>query len=148
MRSLRTLLLLGGAAAAAVVLFLVLRPDDDASPTAATTRTTPQAPAPAGTPSPDAPPRPRTSATRVRIVVRDGRPVGGVRRVVVPEGGRVVLVVHADVRDEVHVHGYDRLRDVRPGRPAHVVLRATVPGRFEVELEERHRQIAVLEVRP
>ena len=31
--------------------------------------------------------------------------------------GRVVLVVRADVADHVHLHGYDVMRDVAPGKP-------------------------------
>jgi hypothetical protein len=56
--------------------------------------------------------------------------------------------VRADVSDHVHLHGYDIMRDVSPGRPARLRFRATIPGRFEVELEDRRLQIAQLEVRP
>jgi hypothetical protein len=52
------------------------------------------------------------------------------------------------VSDHVHLHGYDIVRDVAPGRPAVIRFRATTAGRFEVELEDRGLQIAELEVRP
>ena len=134
---------LGLAGAAIVVgLFLVLRPDDEDEdgaspppPPTTTTRTTTTRPKPPG-------------PTTVRIVVRDGRVLGGLRRARLEQGERAVLVVQADVSDHVHLHGYDIMRDVSPGSPARLRFRANIPGRFEVELEDRKLQIAQLEVRP
>jgi hypothetical protein len=60
----------------------------------------------------------------------------------------VRLLVRSDVADHVHLHGYDIFRDVAPGAPARLAFRATVPGRFEVELEDRGIQIAELQVTP
>ena len=60
----------------------------------------------------------------------------------------MTLRVRSNVADHVHVHGYDLMRDVAPGKPAELTFRATIPGRFEVELEERGLQIAELTVRP
>ena len=137
-------------AAILVALFLVLRPDDDdddgtATPppptetttgtTTTTTRTTATRPKPVG-------------PTPIRIVVRGGRVIGGLGRARLDRGERAVLIVRADVSDHVHLHGYDVMRDVAPGAPARLRFRATIPGRFEVELEERGLQIAQIEVRP
>jgi hypothetical protein len=136
-------------AAILVALFVVLRPDDgdddQASPppppaTTTTARTTTRA-----TTTTTARP---AGPTTIRIVVRGGRVVGGLRRARLERGDRAVLVVRADVTDHVHLHGYDIMRDVAPGRPARLRFRATIPGRFEVELEDRRLQIAQLEVRP
>jgi hypothetical protein len=135
------LVILVAGAAVAVALFFVLRggDDDEAAappPPPVTTDTTPRPPPP--------PPRPR--AVVVRIAVRGGR--APLRRVTVRRGQQVVFVVTSDVVDHIHLHGYNVLRDVAPGRPARLAFRATIPGRFEVELEERHVQIADLTVRP
>ncbi|MDQ4082378.1 MAG: hypothetical protein M3123_05760, partial [Actinomycetota bacterium] len=84
---------------------------------------------------------------RVRIDI----PPGGaerVRRIEVSRGRRIVLVVASAVEDELHVHGYDLLRDVGPGTPRRISFRATIPGRFEIELEEEHERVAELVVRP
>ncbi|GIU94683.1 MAG: hypothetical protein KatS3mg012_1140 [Gaiellaceae bacterium] len=70
----------------------------------------------------------------VRIAVRSGRPVGGIARPKVRQGDRVVLVVSADTAGDVHLHGYDLERRVAPGAPARIGFRATIPGRFEIEL--------------
>lgn len=108
-----------------------------ATETAATETTTTETTEPA-------PPAPTT----VRITVRDGRPVGGIARPSVGQGERVVLVVRSNVADHVHVHGYDLFADVAPGASARLAFRATIPGRFEIELEDSHVQIAELTVQP
>ena len=59
-----------------------------------------------------------------------------------------MLVVTSDVADEVHLHGYDISRDVAAGGTARIAFRATIPGRFEVELEDRGVQIADMTVEP
>jgi hypothetical protein len=149
MQRLRLFLILGGTLVLVVVLFLVFRPDDesknagDTTPTQTTlTPTTPDA-----TTSTEALEEP-SGPTQVEITVRDAKPVGGIVHATVKEGDRVEIVVDADVSDEIHLHGYDLSEDVAPGQPAHLKFRATIPGRFEVELEERGRQIAEIEVEP
>jgi hypothetical protein len=143
------LLIAAGAVVAAVVLFLVLRPDSDDGGSAATTATTTETTSPTTTlpPPPPPPPSPPPPA-RVEIVVRDGQPVGGVRRVTVAEGRRVVLIVTSNVADHVHLHGYDIMRDVAPGQPARIAFRATIVGTVEAELEDRRVRIATITTQP
>lgn len=88
------------------------------------------------------------AASVVRIRVTNGLPAGGIVRQSVNEGDRVVIVVDSDVSDEIHVHGYDLKKDVTAGGTARIPFRATIPGRFEVELESRGTQIAELTVNP
>jgi type IV secretory pathway VirB10-like protein len=159
------LLLVLGAAAAVVVLFVLLRPgdeDDEAAPAASTTtvaetETDTEGETETDTetdtvtetetqPTTTAPPPP--DVVNVRLTIQDGRPVGGVARPSVRQGRRVRLVVRSDVADHVHLHGYDIMRDVAPGSPAQIVFTAELPGRFEIELEDRGVQLAELEVRP
>jgi hypothetical protein len=59
-----------------------------------------------------------------------------------------VIVVDSDVSDEVHVHGYDVKKDVTAGGSVRIPLDATIPGRFEIELENRGTEIAELTVNP
>jgi hypothetical protein len=141
------LLIVAAAAVVAGGLFLALRPDDDDDDTTATgTTTTPTVTEPS-VPPPPRPPAPPPPA-QVRIVVRDGQPVGGIRRVRVGEGGRVVLIVTSDVADHVHLHGYNVMRDVAPGMPARLAFRATIVGTVEVELEDRGLQLATITTQP
>ena len=148
----RLLLILAGAAAV-IVLFVVLRPggddDGDSAPRAATTTSSSTATtAPATTTEPaTTAPKPQ-AATVLRITVRAGRPVGGIQRASTRKGKAVRVIVRSDVADEVHLHGYDVMRDVGPGRPAQIAIRATLTGKFEIELEDRGLEIGELEVRP
>ncbi len=85
------------------------------------------------------------AGTLIEISVADGAVTGG-GRVGVALGDRVVLRVTADVADEVHVHGYDLVLDVRPGETAELEFEAGVPGVFEVELESAGTELLLLEV--
>ena len=82
------------------------------------------------------------------IVVANGAPKDGIVRKTVKRGDRVLVVVTSDVSDEVHVHGYDLKRNVTPAKPARIAFVAKLPGRFELELEERGLQIGELTVEP
>jgi hypothetical protein len=84
----------------------------------------------------------------LRVRVRGGQPVGGIQRLRVRQGEQVRVRVASDVADHVHVHGYDLFTGVGAGREARIEFRATIVGRFEIELEDRGTPIAELEVRP
>ena len=148
MRGMRLLIVLAAVAALAVA-FVLVRPgdDDEAAPpptrepiptttetVTPTTETTPTQPAP--------------EQARIVVTVRGGRPVGGIARATASEGDPVLLIVRSDVSDHVHVHGYDLMGDVGPGRPARMQFLASLTGRFEIELEDRGQQIAQLTVVP
>jgi hypothetical protein len=134
--------------AAVLVAALVLAGcggDDEASDTTAETTTTETTTAATTTETTTTVPVP-AGPTTVRVTVVGGVPRGGIVRAEVDKGDRVVLLVRSDVSDHVHVHGYDLMRDVGPGSPARIAFRATLSGRFEIELEERGVQIAELTV--
>ena len=86
--------------------------------------------------------------TTITIVVENAAPAGGIKRATVAKGDNVVLVVHSDVADEIHLHGYNLSTDVAAGGVGRIRFVATVPGRFEAELEQRGVQIADLTVTP
>lgn len=82
------------------------------------------------------------------IRVANGKPQGGVKRLTFRKGDRIRFKVESDVADEVHVHGYDLKKDVTAGGSVQFAFTATIEGRFEIELEHAHTQIAMLEVTP
>lgn len=139
------------AVAVAIVLLVVLRPgdeDDEAQPTTpATTVVTTTVTETNGETTTTTATTTAEEPVRAEIVVEGGE-VSGPERVRLEEGQRLVLVVRADVVDHVHVHGYDLMRDVGPGQPARFSFRATDPGRFEVELEDRQQPLTELVVSP
>lgn len=129
---------------------------DDAPPAASddtvTETTTPEPTTPTtteATPTTPTPkPKPKPTTRQIVIVVDQGRPRGGIKRPTLEKGEKVVLVVRADVGDEVHIHGYETTKALTPGKPARIPLTATLAGRFEVELHNPDALLAVLEVRP
>jgi hypothetical protein len=163
----RTVALIAASLGLVVSLFVALRDDDEGAATTSTATTpattqgttetspgttevppTTTAPPPATTEAPPATTEAPDRTITVAISVVGGRPEGGIRRASVRRGREVAIRVTADVSDHVHLHGYDLVVDVAPGSPAVITFTADVPGRFEVELEERGIQIADLEVRP
>jgi heme/copper-type cytochrome/quinol oxidase subunit 2 len=93
-----------------------------------------------------------SSGTRnvsARITIRGGRPVGGIHTISAMKGSRIRLVVTtSDTKNHVHVHGYDILKPLAPGKPATFSFKATIEGVFEAELEDTKTQIAKLSVKP
>jgi hypothetical protein len=139
----RTAALIAAALGLLVSLYFALRSDDSAAPTVTATATaTATATEPPATIEPPATTAP---AGPVRITIDAA---GKIYRGSVAQGRQVVVTVRASVTDEVHLHGYDLMADVAPGRPGRIRFTASIPGQFELELEQRGKLIGVLEVRP
>jgi hypothetical protein len=145
-----------GAVAAAVVLFVVLRDGNgESSPTSQTEPTTSESTTetesgPTTTESTTSPPtttQPAPERRRIRLTIPASGPEG-IERIDVELGERVVLVIRSGIADHAHLHGYDLMVDVGPGMVARIRFRADVPGRFELELEDRAQQFAELTVAP
>lgn len=144
--------LLVGTVVVLILAFVLLSPggDDDES-----TATTPALPAPTqtattdATPTTTAPPPPPPAPTFETVRVRDGQPVGGVKTITVEKGERARFrVTSTDTSDEIHVHVYDKLGNVAPGKSAPFSFTANVEGVFEIELHGTGTQIAKLVVEP
>ena len=142
--------ILAGTVVVVLVLFVLLRPDDtseDASPTPSTPSAT-VSPSEAPSPSAESPtPSPEPARTVIEVTFRDGA-VQGPTRFDVTQGDRVRIVVHADVSDEVHLHGYDLSDDVTPDRPARISFVANAAGVYEAELESAEALLFQLEIAP
>lgn len=121
------------AALVAVAAFVVLSPDDTDEkaddPGDRAAQTAPQAEeAPPTATAPSAPP-----PAADEIVLRGGKPEGGVQRIEVEKGDSVRLLVSSDQADELHLHGYDITRRAAPGKPARFRFAAKAEGVFELE---------------
>ena len=104
-----------------------------APPTATATATEPEATATeTPTPKPEPPLVTSGQVTKLRFT----------------EGDTVRFRVRSDTVDHVHVHGYDLMKDVEPGRTITFSFPADITGIFEVELEDAGQQIAQLRVDP
>lgn len=132
-----------------VVLFILLRPDDGSDGATPT----PSSPSVTETPSPSDGVSPTPSESQVpertiiEVTYRDGA-VQGPTSFTVTQGERVRLLVHADVSDEVHFHGYDLTADVTPQEAARIDFVANAAGRYEVELEGAGEPLFELEIVP
>jgi len=104
--------------------------------TSGTTTTTTTATEPA------APPAPPT----VRVV--NAKPQGGVKKLTFKKGDQIRFRIVSDTADEIHVHGYDLMKDVPKGGSVTFSFKGTIDGRFVVELEGQGEQIAELDVTP
>jgi hypothetical protein len=73
---------------------------------------------------------------------------GEVTKLRFEQGETVKFRVRVDVADHVHVHGYDLMKDVSPGKTVTLSFPAEITGIFEIELEDRGEEIAQLRVDP
>ena len=132
-----------------VTLFLLLRPDDrsdGATPTPSSpTVTETSSPSDGVSPTPSENQVPER--TIIEVTYRNGA-VQGPTSFTVTQGERVRLLVHADVSDEVHFHGYDLSADVTPQESARIDFVANAAGRYEVELEGAAEPLFELEIVP
>lgn len=82
------------------------------------------------------------------VTVVNGKAQGGIKTITYKKGDTVDLTVRSDTADEIHVHGYDLMKDVEAGGSVEFDFPATLEGVFEAELEGRGQQIAQLTVNP
>lgn len=139
------------AAAVVILLFIVLGNDDDsgdATTTQGTQTTTTAEQGGQGGPAQNAGGAGGGGEEIPRITIVDGQPEGGVQDLEFTQGEEARFEVLSDVAEEVHVHGYDEMTDVEPGKVAVISFPADLDGVFEVELEESATQIAELTVSP
>jgi hypothetical protein len=82
------------------------------------------------------------------VTVVDARPEGGIKKLSFKKGDQVQFKVVSDTADEIHVHGYDLMKDVPKGGSVSFSFKGSIEGRFVVELEDHEQQIAELDVTP
>ena len=88
---------------------------------------------------------PSATGTVFDVTVAGGEVTGGGRQEV-DLGDTVTIRVTSDVTDRIHLHGYDLQADVSAGETAELTFDATIPGVFEVELEDAGIPLLDLEI--
>ncbi|MFL5874064.1 MAG: hypothetical protein ACJ75T_11430 [Solirubrobacterales bacterium] len=124
----RTALIGAALVVVAVVLFIVLGGSDSSSDSSST-----------------------SDAGKVPTVVvnKQGEPVGGIAELTYNKGDRIHFKVEVPFEEEVHLHGYDVMKEVpKGGGTVTYDLPAEIEGDFEAELEGQHEQIVQLTVDP
>lgn len=66
----------------------------------------------------------------------------------VARGDTVRFAVRSATPEEIHIHGYDLMRDAPAGKTVRVRFTADIEGIFEIEFERAGRQLAELRVDP
>jgi hypothetical protein len=118
--------------------------DDDAgSSSTGTQETRPQEPT-ATVPGPKPKPKPQFET----ITIAGGEPKGGAKEITLQKGDTARIAVRSDTAGEVHVHGYDLMKDVEAGGAIRLRFKADIEGIFEIELEETKTELATLVVEP
>src|SRR4029077_1684818 len=97
----------------AVVLFIVLNGGDDSSSDTTTDANTPSTEAGSSGNGnvKEAETESKPEVTTI-VVGKDGKPVGGVAEITVNQGEEVHFEVESAIAEEIHVHGYDLMKDV------------------------------------
>jgi hypothetical protein len=88
-----------------------------------------------------------------KIEFRNRQPVGGVKQITVNKGDRVRFDVHSDMDADIHVHGYEFEKPVKPGGTVAFDFPANLDGEFDIEAhpngnELQGIQLASLTVNP
>jgi heme/copper-type cytochrome/quinol oxidase subunit 2 len=130
-----------GVVAVAIVLLVVLKDDDKSASEKADESATTTTSTPGGSGKSSKPSIPT-------IVIKNGKPVGGITELTYNEGDQIRFKVASDVSDEIHVHGYELMKDVEAGGSVSFDFPATIEGVFEAELEGRKEQIIEFTVNP
>lgn len=136
------------AVAAAAVLLVVLSSSDDSGDDGGGGGASVSKPAENGNSNGEAKSGGASKPTVPTIVVRGGKPVGGVRELDFDAGETVHFAVRSNTPDELHVHGYDVERQLPAGRTVQVEFPAGIEGIFEAELHGSGEQIAELRINP
>jgi FtsP/CotA-like multicopper oxidase with cupredoxin domain len=139
-----------GAVVVLVVAFVIVQSGgngDKSSTTAGTTATEPAAPA-AGGAQQSTTDTTAAQPAEQKFRVVGAKPAGGIQTIKVNKGDTVRFAVISDVADEIHIHGYNLMKDVKKGGTVHFAFKATIDGIFVVELESRATQIGKLVVEP
>ena len=93
----------------------------------------------------------KTDGGKLQTIVVDkaGHPAGGIRQLTYNKGEQILFKVEVPFAEEVHLHGYDVMKDVPAGGGSVTYnLPASIEGVFEAELEGRKEQIVELTVNP
>jgi hypothetical protein len=95
--------------------------------------------------------RPDTSAEGPRERTVEVEIQGGTMNpseIPIGEGDNVTLQIKADRQLNLHLHGYDIEKEVKPGEAATLSFDADKTGRFEIEAEGTGTKLGALVVKP
>ncbi|CAM3850685.1 hypothetical protein [Smaragdicoccus niigatensis] len=81
------------------------------------------------------------------FILHNGAKVSGPDTVSVKSGDTVKFTVISDKDDQLHIHGYDKEIELKSGQFQTVEFKATITGKFEIEIHSNDSLVCTLEVR-
>jgi plastocyanin len=89
---------------------------------------------------------PATDVVEIKVTVSGGKvaPRPSIHKV--KKGQTVRIIVTSDKADEIHVHGYEKEKELAAGETATIEFTADETGRFEVETHHQGLQLFQFEV--
>jgi len=149
----------GGLTVALLVAMALSGCGSDDTPTAGSNTPSPSTAAtptaPSSTPSTQPSPSPTPTATTpastadvaVNVTIAGGKVSAGGHAVVKAKRGQTIRINGvSDVAESLHVHGYDKTLELKPGKQASVEFLADTKGIFEVETHESGKLVFKLQV--
>jgi hypothetical protein len=64
------------------------------------------------------------------------------------QGDTLTINISADKPEEIHLHGYDKSFEAKPGEKASQTFKADKTGRFDIEIESSSTHLGELQVNP
>ncbi|WP_020389646.1 hypothetical protein [Kribbella catacumbae] len=106
---------------------------------------------PTAPPSPPSKPASSTPASTadvtVDVSIAGGKISAGGKTVIKANSGQTVRINGvSDVAESLHVHGYDKTVELKPGKPASLEFKTDAKGTFEVESHESGKLVFKLQV--
>jgi hypothetical protein len=114
------------------------------TPSTAPTSTSTTSSAPTGTPS-ATPSAPQADVT-INVTIVNGKVNPNGATIQVKAGQTVLVTAVSDTAEELHIHGYNKLLELSPGKPASVKFTANMKGTFEMETHKSGKLVAKLAV--
>jgi hypothetical protein len=144
---------LRGVVAAALFALVLSGCGSEESPSAGSPSTPPSAPTstpvsshptttPSSTPTPVVP----AADVVVDVKIAGGKSTPSGQTVKAKTGQKIRITAVSDVADSLHVHGYDKTLELKPGRSVSVEFTADTKGSFEVETHESGKLVFKLQV--
>lgn len=121
-------------------------PAGTTSTTPSTTATSPATGPKTNTPSNTTDPSGESADVTINVTVVGGKVSPSGSTVKVKAGQTVLITAVSDTEDQLHVHGYDKEIELKPGKPTSVKFTADIKGTFEIETHEAGKLVAKLVV--
>ena len=116
------------------------------APSSAPTSVPVTTPTPGDGPSNTADPSGEQADVTVNVTVANGKVNPSGASIKVQAGQSVLITAVSDTDEELHIHGYDKELELKPGKPVSVKFTANMKGTFEVETHKSGKLVAKLVV--